>query len=99
MKSPVIYTVTVVATHNHDSRTWGWFPNFDQAEEAVLMNFGEMFEFYYDYAVIQALPAGIMSRRISESWYVAKYRKDDTYPVIARTLKPESLKSLMFGIG
>lgn len=52
-------------------RTWGWYPDLEQAQEALEKNYGDMFEGEYQYGVIEEVPFGVMwgGGDTKEVWY------------------------------
>lgn len=42
-----------------DIRSIGWFTHYDDALDIVTNNKHDIFEYYYEYAVIEKLPAGM----------------------------------------
>lgn len=61
------------------SRTWGYAESHEEAEAWVLSNATDMFEMnYYNHAVIEAVPPGLIASAKSERWYFADYGDRDT---------------------
>lgn len=61
-------------TGNTRQRTWGWYTNFADAEQAVLENHTDIFEAnYYNLAVIEEMPEGVMACAKNVWWYQATY--------------------------
>ncbi len=92
-KMNAIYTITVLhLSGERRQRTWGWFSDFDTAEKAVLTNATDMFEMgYYDHAVIEEMPEGLLVVPEKEWFYLAVYK--DGIPNISRIDKPELLEN------
>lgn len=75
-----IYTISVFTlgdgtnrTFERD-RTWGFYYDFDTAEEAVLNNWTDMFECgYYDYAVINRVYPSCLATNDESFFYKATY--------------------------
>lgn len=65
-------------------RLWHLFAKFEDAEKAVLSNSGDMFERYYNYAVIEETYVIDPSSKDEafyvpkEWWYAADYTKSDS---------------------
>ena len=54
-----IYTITTFTRRKFTSRTVGWVKTFEEAEEIVLNNQGDIFEYMYDYAIIEEVEEGL----------------------------------------
>lgn len=74
-------------------RTWGWYETFEEAEEAILNNYGDLFECSYNYACIEEVPPGVMVVAKVKQWYKATF--DETkmeiehhYPEITKCEPP-----------
>jgi hypothetical protein len=99
----VIYTMTVIQERNQShgmSRTWGWFLDFGDAEQAVLQNAGDMFECgYYQKAVIEEVTEGSLAMSKNEWWYEASY--DEKFGTTVRKIeKPHDYKNIVhFAMG
>lgn len=64
-------------TGNTRQRTWGWYTNFPDAERAVVENHTDIFEAnYYNLAVIEEIPEGVMAIAKNAWWYQATYSGD-----------------------
>lgn len=76
-----IFTVTVLKVHQpRASRVWGYETSFEEAERKVLENYSDLFEFYFEYAVIERVEVGIPAWGDEETriqgWYKAEYPGD-----------------------
>lgn len=74
---PPIYVVTVLVLHKplgttRAKRTWGWHPTHDLAEDALLVNDGDVWENDYTHAVIEEFEPGSPARCTQRWWYVSK---------------------------
>jgi hypothetical protein len=89
----------VAVLHSEKSlryRTWGWYESFEDAETAVFENHTDIFECgYYDLAVIEEMPEGVMAFRENEWWYKAEYKLDNNTPVVTKCPKPEQLEGFV----
>lgn len=103
-----IYLVTVMAEGEKRTRCWGWYRNFDDAERAVMSNATDIFEIgYYDLAVIEEMPEGVMAMAEKEWWYRAAWpdgmspsKRLRSKPVVEKIKKPEKYKQVLnFSIG
>lgn len=77
-------------------RTWGYFFNFEDAQQSILENHTDMFENgYYNFGLISEIPQGICvsPSKISQHWYIAKYQKDTDKPTISLFHKSKDIKS------
>ncbi len=72
-----IYTMTVIRFKPDNiskdvRRTWGWYTTFDEADTAVMLNYGDMFESgYYQLAVVEKMESGALAMMKREWWYKA----------------------------
>jgi hypothetical protein len=72
-------------------RTWGWYEKFADAEEVVLLNQTDIFENgYYDMAVIEEMPEGVLAVEENSWWYRATYTKDSL--TVEKTERPEKFQ-------
>jgi hypothetical protein len=69
-----------------DSRLWSLYATFEEAEEAMMNNSGDLFEFSYNLGLIEEVyvvgtkddsPSRICEERW---WYLAEYTPDPTAP-------------------
>lgn len=80
-----IYTITVLRIDEKgrsDSRVWFWTEDFERAENAVLNNVSDMFEYYYSHAVIERVREFSLDNEIV-AWYDTEY-KDAKPPVVRK---------------
>ena len=94
--SPCIFTVHGMAnlTSNSKNRTFGWYPKFLDAEKAVRKNCCNIYEFQYDYMVIEEIPEGVFGLRKQEWWY--KWNGKE----FIKINKPQEIFNVVnFGIG
>lgn len=73
-----IYIITLFKIESgivRHERTLGWLENFEEAEECVLSNYGDMYEYgEYNVALIEKMPSGLYMKPREEFWYaVDKY--------------------------
>lgn len=96
-----VYAVTVIADPDGATkgsrRCWGFELSFDEAERKVLGNVSDLFEFYYNWAVIERMPVGVPTWG-SEGykimgWYEADYTTRGM-PVIRKCEVPDHLKGM-----
>lgn len=91
----MIYTITVIRyihptvtgqVLRTEKRVWGYFTSLEDAYVTVTMNDGDIFEDgYYEEAVIEAIPPGILPE-ITERWW---YRYDKGTGKASRCEVPE----------
>ena len=64
-----------------ETRTFGYYDNFDDADKALKDNYCDMHETIYHYAVVEKIDAGI--HHIAEKRWFYKYdkEKDGFYPI------------------
>ncbi len=97
-------TIFVISVINYekdrikDDRTWGWFHTFKDAENIVLNNSGDIFEVYYNYAVIEEVEPGFYHVNKVRGWYKADYEnrmkdRPNSPTVIKCKRKPNFAKS------
>lgn len=101
----VIYTVTTMSKipsiesyEPYDCRCVGWFQEFDDADQAVRHNNGDIYEVgSYPYAIIEKIDEGFYGTSPHERTLYEFNRKTEMYEPIP---EPETLKHLCgFGIG
>jgi len=94
------------------SRLWSLYLNFEDAERAVLSNTGDIFEYYYNYALIEEIwvvnsednPTKEEVKELfppKEWWYKATFYGDEVNeppfnPKVEKTNKPQSLERVAF---
>jgi len=97
-----IFFVTVINDEPYRSRCWGFYHDFETAEQGVLENWTDMYELgCYNYAVIEEWPEGIMACSEKETWYSVVYdgNKDGKH-VVTKIEKPEKFAQVVhFSIG
>lgn len=59
-------------------RVWGWYRTIKDCEFAIENNVGDLFEYYYNYACIEEVQAGIWAETKVIQWYKATYTKQNT---------------------
>ena len=69
-----IFAVTALNEEGHvqcvdPGRTFGWFAEYDTAEEAVLHNEGDIHENYYTHVVIERVREGIHPLARDQWWF------------------------------
>jgi hypothetical protein len=96
-----IYTLTVINCKEDvikDQRTCGWFKTFEEADEIVIDNQGDIFEVYYNYAVIEEYQPGFYFSAPQIQWYFADFdkRKDGrpNDPIVSKIDCPEKWKQI-----
>lgn len=101
MESPKIYTITTLFINiDHGifkhARTWGFYYDFEKAEEAVLNDYTGIWEgFTNNYAVIVIHGEGVGGLGDEVQWY-----HGNKYGQISRCEKPKQLEHVIgFGLG
>lgn len=79
-----------------DRRCVGWFDNFQEADCAVINNFSNMHNDFYEYAIIEKMESGILTVDIDRVVYKWNSKKSQ-YEAIDTPV--ELSKSSNFGIG
>ncbi|MCI8397739.1 MAG: hypothetical protein HFJ52_09125 [Clostridia bacterium] len=80
-----MYFVTTLCNVDEDKRCVGYFKTFEEAENIVLNNIGDINETIYDYAIIENIPEGLYQYDQNASWYqwnngkYEKINKPDVY--------------------
>ena len=73
------YFITVFKNYDergpHNLRCWGFYDNFDDADQAIRGNFTDMWETIYNFAVIEEYLPGISGYNFN-SWFY-KYRSEE----------------------
>lgn len=94
-----IYTITTIRIDGYRTRTPGWFPTLQEAIETVENNELDIFENYYHFAVVEAVPPGLYAfgeKGREEFWFRWNAEKEGYIQVP----KPEKfLRTIGFGIG
>lgn len=79
-------------------RVWGWFSSFEAAEDIVLNNRTDIFEFMYNFACIEEVEEGILNHNEVKQWYRATFdaAKIDTgpYPEVTKCEVPKLFKRI-----
>jgi hypothetical protein len=52
-------------------RVWGWQEKFEDAEEVILNNITDIFEYTYNYACIEEVEQGPIASCVVKQWYKA----------------------------
>ena len=72
-----IYKAKSARNHSH-ARCWGFSFSLEEVTKWVLGNATDMFEQgYYNYAVIEQVPAGLLPFAKPIAWYKYAYSKDE----------------------
>lgn len=97
----VIYLITcMVSADTSRKRTWGYYLEFETAEQLVLRNATDMFEEEFDCAVIEEVPDGLLTISKVKQWYRADYSKSQELPTIYKMDAPIWAKDVVnWGIG
>lgn len=99
--SGVMYIDHANPWSNRSSRLWTLYAKFEDAERSIMENGGDLFENYYNYALIEehflidpsASPSGFYG--IPQWWYHADYSHGDKYhPHITKIEAPEWAKNV-----
>lgn len=97
-KQETIFTITVISSKDRaknisaSRRTWGFYFAFSDAEEVVFENQTDIFEHYYDHAVIEEFEEGTLSLGKKVQWYKANYPGDGQPPKITKIKEPKMFK-------
>ena len=62
-----------------DSRTFGFYSDFESCEEALNKNYMDMHEFYYYTAVVEEIDEGIHPHAEREFWFVWDEEREGFY--------------------
>lgn len=54
---------------DHSKRTFGFYPNYAQAFDAIKVNCGNMQECLYNYLVLEYIEEGVHGESKSEDWF------------------------------
>lgn len=77
-------------------RCFGYFPTFEEAEDAVLNNRCDIFEYIHEYAVIEKVEDGIHQIDLNPTWYKWNVEEGD----YEKTEEPDFAKGYVgWGIG
>ncbi len=96
-----IFTVTTLRIDGREGRSPGWYPTWEEADQCIWENWGDIFEFCYHYAVIEHVPPGLYSMPKeglrAEWWYKWDKKGTENYVAIP---KPDRFKrTVSWGIG
>ena len=61
--------------HPEHERCWGYYKDLDYAKRAVLYNRTDMWEYLYNYAVIEEIREGVPARAKEIQWYKFNKKK------------------------
>ena len=75
------------------SRTWGWFPNLKEAQQAVDGNYGDMYEGEFSTLVIEEVPDGVMGIPKNEWWYEWEGTWEEGKYILSK--KPEDYENVV----
>ena len=62
-----------------DSRTFGYFADYNECQTALHENWCDIHEFYYSYAVVEKISSGIHSRPEKVVWFKWDDEKEGFY--------------------
>lgn len=103
-KNMFVYFVTGITCEDKETeykgyrgrRCFGYFPTFEEAEDAVLNNRCDIFEYIHEYAVIEKVEDGIHQIDLNPTWYKWNVEKGD----YEKTEEPDFAKGYVgWGIG
>lgn len=63
------FITTITNLEEFNTRTVGWFNDYDEAEKIVLENQCDLWETIYDYAVIDWIPKGLYQSDGGYFWF------------------------------
>ena len=94
------YFITVFSNYDGygapDTRCWGFYDNWDDANEVLHYNMTDLWKHYYTYGVIEEYEIGI-SNHTFRRWFYKYDINTNTYNIIK---EPEELKHICcFSIG
>lgn len=89
--------------HNGNHRCVGYFRDLATAEQCVQENWGDIFEYYYMYALIEAVPEGLYQHAkpdrngqpSKDRWWFRAYKGVDGGWRYARCSQPDWAKSIV----
>lgn len=91
-----MFFITTMGKEGKCPRTVGYVETFEEAEDIVLNNKYDIFEYTFDYAVIENVPSGIYQYDQNPNWYKWNHDKE-CYEKIE---KPDFAKGFIgWGIG
>ena len=79
------------------NRVWGWFENFEDAVEIIENNISDIWEYCYEYAMIEEVPAGLYSFPRQEWWW--KWEGGETGKYIPTTRPEDFEQTVCMSIG
>lgn len=97
MTKQTFWFLTVMREEGWEKRTWGFFDDFNEAEQAVIRNDTDIYECEYEYAVLEEHYMGTIAMGTGRmSWF--RYNRDTEQ--YARIDPPEWSKNVChWGIG
>ena len=96
----MMYFITTVQLKDGevvDHRCVGYVDTFEEAEQIVTNNQCDIFEYCYNYAVIEAVPTGLYQYDLEPKWYEVRFEGD--YACYEPIEKPDWVCSVGWGIG
>jgi hypothetical protein len=67
-----MYFITVIKSKDKkvsDKRCVGYYDNYETAAKAVIENWCDIWEYYYDYCIIENIEEGLYSIRQEQFWF------------------------------
>ncbi len=73
------YSIAVYREKSNSTRVWYLCSDFETAEKIVLNNESDIFEYYYDYAIIEEIEVVVKGKACTNKepkqwWYKAEYK-------------------------
>jgi hypothetical protein len=97
MTDKTFWFLTVMRKCGNRSRTWGFFDDFNEAEQAVIHNDTDIYECEYEYAVLEEHHMGVIAHGTGNMFWYKYNRGTEKYEKID---PPEwSLNVCHWGIG
>lgn len=91
-----MFFITTMGENGKSPRTVGYLRTFNEAEEVVLKNKYDIYEYSYPYAVIENIPIGIYEFDFNPVWY----KWDDVDNSYKKIQKPKFSEGFIgWGIG
>jgi hypothetical protein len=79
-----------------DTRLWGLYDNFDAAEQTILANYGDFFEGYYNYALIEEICVNthmsLYTPLPQQWWYKAEFDGDNV--IVSKIEMPSEFQNI-----
>jgi hypothetical protein len=92
---PKIFTITTINSNGGDTRCVGFFTTFSQAEKCVIENWGDIFEYYYDFAVVEEVTEGLYNCCQGDNYLKQWYKWNSKVKRYKKVKEPKFAKNII----